>query len=731
MQRILPLALGLLVGMSIGAAARADGPPPAFPVKDVPETFFGTVVHDPYRALENKTAPEVVSWMRAQSDYARGVLAKIPGRDALVERMLAADGSVSARVTGVQRETGEHWFYERRGAKDNQYKLYVRRGLHGAERLLVDPDALERQLGKPHAINYYAPSPGGKYVAYGLSAQGSEDASLYVMETISGKVIAGPIARANFGAVSWAPDGKRLLFNRLQEMKPGLPEAEKFQRSQAVLWQPSQPIDSARPVLGLGTPGVEITPAEIPVVGLSADGRWAIGQLVNGTQHELTVYVAPAAGLLAGAPKWTRAFGADAKVVGLVVFGKTAYLRTHRNSPRYEILAMDLAKPDLAKARVVVPAGKNVITNLAAAADGLYVEMREGNASHLYRQAWNKGARLEEMALPVLGSFALSDDESGISTGDPRLSGVVIELQSWTRARQIYHVTARSGARNTGLQPEGPFDAPADLQATEVLVKSHDGAMVPMSIIHKKGIKLDGRNPTLLYGYAAYGITEEPVFSVTRLAFIDAGGVLAVANPRGSSVYGEDWYSAGKQANKPNSWRDFIACGEWLIAQGYASKSTLGIFGGSAGGILVGRAMTERPDLFAAVVSSVGVLDTVRAETTPNGVPNIPEYGSRATEAGFRSLLAMSSYHQVQDGTKYPALLLTHGVNDPRVEPWMTTKMGARVQAASTSGKPVLLRLDWDAGHGIGNTKRQQMEERGDVYAFLLWQLGAPAYQPK
>jgi len=721
-----------LVGL--GAAAlclAATAAPPAFPVQDVPETFFGTTVPDPYRALENKTAPDVVAWMKAQSEHTRKTLDAIPGRNGMVDALMKYESAVSARVFGVQRETGDLWFYERRGATENQFKLYMRRGLAGAERPLVDPEAIEKQTGKPHAINYFTPSRGGRLVAYGLSAQGSEEAALHVLDTRTGKLLSGPVSRANYGGVSWDLTGQRLVFNRLQEMKPGMPEIEKFQRSQVVLWNPSQPIEKSVPVFGIGTPGVQITPAEAPIVSFTPDGRWALGLVINGTQREVGLYLAPARTVLAGKPAWKRVFGAEAKVVGMAYQRNALYLRSHQDASRFKVLRLDLNQPDMAKASVVVPAGDKVVTGLATAADGLYVEMREGNIKRLYRMGWQRGAALAEIKLPVEGSFSLAEDESGTSAGDPRLPGVVLDLQGWTRARQIYVVDAKGAVRNTGLQPQGPYDAPADVVTTEVQVKSHDGALVPMSIVHRKGIALDGSHPTLLYGYASYGITEEPFFSIGRLAFIDAGGIVAVANPRGSSVYGEDWYRAGWQATKPNTWKDFIACAEWLVAQRYTQPARLGILGGSAGGILVGRAMTERPDLFAAVVSSVGALDMVRAEMTPNGVPNIPEFGSRTTEAGFRSLLAMSAYHQIKDGVKYPAVLLTHGVNDPRVEVWMSTKAGARLQAASASGKPVLMRLDWDAGHGIGNTKRQQFEERADIYAFLLWQMGVPGFQPK
>jgi prolyl oligopeptidase len=247
-------------------------------------------------------------------------------------------------------------------------------------------------------------------------------------------------------------------------------------------------------------------------------------------------------------------------------------------------------------------------------------------------------------------------------------------------------------------------------------------------------LKLDGRNPTLLQGYGAYGFTWEPRFDVSRLAWLEQGGVIAMANPRGSGVFGQAWYEAGKQATKPNTWRDMIACAEYLISQRYASAATLAIEGGSAGGITSGRAATERPDLFAAVVPRVGLLDAVRAELTPNGPPNIPEFGTHATETGFRALLAMSTYHHIDNGIRYPAVMLLHGVNDPRVTVWQSSKTAARFATASASvknGRPVLLRLDYDAGHGVGSTKQQRQRETADTYAFLLWQMGAKGFQPE
>jgi prolyl oligopeptidase len=729
-RRVVATSLSLvLAACSTNPTSPVTPQPPPPPVHDVTEVFYGTTVHDPYRDLEDTKTAATQSWMKAQSDYARATLARISGRDDILARLTRYDQATSGRVTLVARETGDVWFFERRGAQENQFKLYARRGLNGAESLLVDPEALEHSTGKPHAINYYAPSPGGALIAYGMSQQGSEAAVLHIQDARTGQLLGSPISRADYGAVNWSPDGTQLVFNRLQEMKPGMAPTEKFSRSQVWLTRPGEAVERAVPVFGIGVPGVEMAPAELPFVSLSHDGRWAFGLAINGTQREFTLYVAPQAGVLAGKPQWQRLFDASAEVTGVTYMADKAYLQSHRGASRFQVLELDLARPDWRNAKIVVPASERVITGIAAAADALYIEARDGNIKRLYKRGYAAGASIAEVPLPVTGSFTLNADDGGGAAADPRLPGLVLELQGWTRATQIYQVAADGMVSNTGLQSQGPYDAPADIVADEALVKSLDGAMVPMSIIHRKGVALDGRNPTLLYGYASYGITEEPFFSNSRLAWLDAGGVFAVANPRGSSVYGQEWYRAGYQATKPNTWKDFIACAQWLIAQGYTSPQRLAIWGGSAGGILVGRAMTERPDLFAVVLPQVGALDMVRAEVTPNGVPNIPEFGTRTTEAGFRSLLAMSTYHHVQDGVKYPAVLMTHGVNDPRVEVWESTKTAARLMAATSSGKPVLLRLDYDAGHGIGNTKKQQLEERADLFAFTLWQMGVPGYQ--
>jgi prolyl oligopeptidase len=707
------------------AAAATSSQPPGLPVaavRNVRESFFGTPVDDPYRHFEDAKAAEVAPWMKAHSDHAHTTLKRIGGRAALRKKLEEIDSSASARVGEVQRRTGELFFYQRRGATEDQFKLCVRQGLQGAERVLFDPEELKKKTGTPHAINWYSASPDGSKVALGVSAGGSEDASMRMLDVKTGKQLGPIVERAQFGGISWSRDGRNVYFHRMQALKKGAPPTDKYQRSTACVMPAGGRESSIKVLLRAGDKGgVEIPATEFPFIEILPDGR-AIATVFDGVSPEFAAWHSTEAALKAGRPAWKRLFTKADAITSMAVMGDRLLATTHRGAPRYKLIGGPLAGFEAATAPTLVAESSRVLGTLATAADAVYFDVRDGNVKKLFKLAPTPGAQPQEVTLPVLGSFSLAGVE-------PSLPGVLMDLQSWTRARQIFSVAADGTTANTGLQPAGPLDAPANVTATEVMVKSHDGAMVPMSIIHRTGTRLDGANPTILYGYASYGITEEPFFSPSRLAWMDAGGVFAVANPRGSAVFGKDWHLAGKQTTKPNTWKDFIACAEYLVGEKWTRPSRLAIWGGSAGGILVGMAMCERPDLFAAVMPAVGCMDMVRAETTPNGIPNIPEFGSRKTEPGFRALLAMSAYHQIKDGVKYPAVLFTHGVNDPRVEVWNTTKAAARLMATSTSGKPVLVRLDYEAGHGIGDTKAQVLDERADTFAFVMWQTGMPGWE--
>jgi len=717
------LAVTACAPVAWGDSMTVPGPPVA-PVTNATDTYFGVTVGDPYRYMENLSDPAVAAWMKAQNDYTHSILDRIPGRKKLFARIKELDDAVAARVGDVSRLPHGLYFYLKRLPQDNTPKLYMRRGLTGKETLLVDPENFTRATGKPYAISYYDPSLDGKYVAYGISAAGSEDAVIHVIDTATGGEVDKPIDRAQFGGIAWRPDGKSFFYNRLQKMEPGMPPTERYQKSRMYLHVIGADADQEPPVFGFEiSPLVKMSAADTPGIGVTPNSKYAVGMIEHGTRNELTLYVAPLASV--GRPKtpWRKLCDVDDDITGFDVNRSEIFLLTHKESPRFEVIETSLAKPDLAAARTVVPASEAVVTDLAGARDALYVRVRDGSVSHLLRVPFR--GKTEQVALPFNGSVSLM-------ATDPRCDGTLLELGTWTKAGQIYaYDSRRNKITNTGLQPLGPFDAPPDLESVEVKARSYDGTMIPLSIVYPRGIKLDGTNPTLLSGYGAYGISRDPYFDPRLLAWTEEGGVYAVAHVRGGGEYGEDWYKAGYKQTKPNTWKDFIACAEYLIENKYTSPPRLAGIGGSAGGILIGRAITERPDLFGAAISAVGCLDTLRMETTPNGVPNIPEFGTVKTEAGFKALYEMSSYDHVKDGTKYPAVMLTTGINDPRVEPWQSAKMAARLQAATASGKPILLRVDYEAGHGIGTTKRQSEEERTDMWTFLFWQFGLPGFQPE
>jgi prolyl oligopeptidase len=715
----------VLFVVRIASGLGADAAPEAAPVappRPVTDEYFGTKVVDPYRYMENLKDPAVEAWFKAQNEHTRAALARIPGRDALLARIKQFDESAPARVFDVRRLPGGRYFYQKRLASEDVPKIYLRDGLGGEEKLLVDPTGFAKPGGPHYSINYYAPSLEGQYVAFGVSPAGSEDAVLHVVDTATGKETGDVIDRAQFGSPSWLPGGHSFVYNRLQKLGPDAAPTDRYLKSRAYLHVLGRDPDSDRMVFGYGvSPAIAVKPEDIPFL-VTAPGLSYVGAVIaHGVQNELTLYLAPLASLDGPEIPWKKVCDVDDDVTGFDAYGEDLYLLSHKDASRFRVLHTRVSDPHVEKAEVIVPASEAVIRNIAAAQDALYVQELDGGVGRLVRVPY--GGQPEKVPLPFEGSLSLA-------ATDQRVSGTLLEMTSWTKANSIYAYDPQSNQiTDTKLQPIGPYDDPKNLESVEAKAKSYDGTMVPLSITYKKGLQLNGSNPTLLLGYGAYGITLDPHFDPKYLAWYELGGVLAVGHLRGGGEYGEDWHLAGKGLTKQNTWKDFIACAQYLIEQKYTDTAHLGGEGGSAGGITIGRSITERPDLFAAVIDAVPMSDVVRAEFTPNGPPNIPEFGTVKTEDGFKGLYAMSAYHHVKDGTPYPAVMITTGFNDPRVISWEPGKMAARLQAATSSGKPILLRVDYEAGHGFGSTKTQRQQEMADEWGFLLWQFGEPGFQ--
>jgi len=734
-----------LMALALGSASGALAAPraPETRIQPVTDTYFGQAVEDPYRWLEDLRAPDVRDWFTAQNAYARAFLDALPGRDALRAR-IASLASTDARVRNAQWG-GEQLFYEKRGARDDRFQLFVRTGVDGPDRLLVDPARYDAE-GQPAAINFYIPSPNGKRVAFGVSLGGNEDATLRVIDVATGREIGSAVPRMDIGdPVSWRIDSGALYYTQLNALQPGQDAVEKYRSARAYMRDFGGGAD--RPVFGRGLDEAIMLDPDDVVRVRSFLSSYAIASVQHGNDAELTLYAAPLAQLGLPHVPWRRVARFEDGVTGFDVRGEWIYLQTNAGAPRYRVVRWSLAdaRPlSLASAEVLVPESARVITGLSVARDALYVQSMDGGYDRLQRLEFNvklpaarKAAASAMRALPKTAGIARATDVALPFEGtieervvDPMRAGALLRLAGWTQSPTFFAVDPKTGRlTKLGLQPPSAVDF-GGITSTRIVVRSADGTDVPVSIVYPKDVRRDGQAPLLLDAYGAYGISQQPSFSPTILAWLERGGVFAVAHVRGGGEFGKAWHDAGRLASKPNTWLDLIAAAEGLVRERWTSPAHLAIMGGSAGGIAVGGALVARPDLFRAAVSHVGVHDLLRYETTANGPSNVPEFGSIATEAGFRMLNAMSSYHQVKDGVAYPAMLLTTGFNDPRVDSWEPGKMAARLQAVNGapggSGQPVLLRVDFSGGHGIGATKAQSVDLWADTFAFLLRELAAP-----
>ena len=715
MKKFVALVCGTIAFAPVTAAS-LPGQPPVPPAKPVTETIFGQKITDRYRYFEQQ-GPVVTDWMKAEGRFTRSYLDALPQHRDILARLSSMTGSWTVAAT-LTRSAGGRIFYEQRSAGSDNYDLMVR-DANGAVRKLVDVAAIRAANGnEPFAINYFAPSNDGTKVAVGISQGGSENASVWVYDATTGAKVAGPVPNAQLGLVNWMPDDRSLFVNVFTPLKPGQPESDKFKYSKDVWWDlKGQPV----PVLGNGiSPAVPFTPEEIPFVATFPDSTLAIAANVNGVQNEVALWTAPIATAARSDAPWQPLVSRQDDVTNLAVVGNRIFLLTHKDAPTFKVLALDAGQPLSAAKEIVPPRPDRLIESIAAAADGLYVRARRGVYSELFKVPLDGGAE-QAIALPYKGSI-------NELTADPRSPGVDLVLDSWAVPPKTLAYDPAKGFAELGLgsAPVG-FD-PSQYQTLDLTAKARDGVDIPFELVTGQGSQHP--RPLLLWAYGSYGISEFPGFGTRTMAFVPNGIDYAVCHVRGGGELGEAWRLGGKDANKPNTWRDLIACGEQAIASGYTTKDQLFIIGGSAGGITMGRAMEERPDLFAGVFDLVPAANMVRSEFAETGPVNIPEFGTIKDEQGFRNLLAMDALQHVKPGVKYPPIMITTGLNDPRVSSWIPAKFAATLRTAGPT-EPVLFRVDEKAGHGIGSTKTQNDELYADVATFILSRTGAGPGTPQ
>jgi prolyl oligopeptidase len=561
------------------------------------------------------------------------------------------------------------------------------------------------------AIDWYLVSPDERLVAVSLSEGGSEQGTLHFFEVDTGRKLADEIPRVQFptggGSAAWTADGTGILYTRYPHQGERQDTDVNFYQ-QVWFHRLGTPVAEDQYSIGKDFPRI----AEIEMEG-SPDGQWIVATVANGDGGDFAHYLRSAAG------NWQQVTRFE-DGVKRVKFGRDGalYLLSRKNAPRGQVLRLSLDTPDLAKATVAAPESRGTVQEFAPSDHGLYVSYILGGPSALFY--YQRGSsRAREIPIQPVSSVSGLDSWQG----DDAVFGNVSYVNpfAWFTYNQ-----ASKAVRRTALYMTSPVDF-SDIEVVREFATSKDGTQVPVNILHKKGLKRDGRNPTLLYGYGGYGVNLTPSFDSTHRIWFDAGGIYAVANLRGGGEYGEQWHKAGNLTHKQHVFDDFIAAAEHLIKRGYTEPSKLAVEGASNGGLLMGAFLTQRPDLARAVVARVGIHDMLRVELDPNGQFNITEFGTVKDPEQFKALYAYSPFHHVRDGVKYPAVLLPTGDNDGRVNPAQSRKMAARLQAATASGLPILFRSTATAGHGIGSSLKDRIAEQADALAFLFDQLGVDA----
>jgi prolyl oligopeptidase len=691
-------------------------------VEVVREERFGFPLADPYRWMEDAGSEEMRDWLSGQAAYAASVLAGLPGRDGLLARV----SKLTAGSAGMSAFTlaGERLFF-RQARGGGAPPLMVDDG--GVRRVLLDPAAWP---GPEHSsLDWFVPSPGGRLVACGISRGGSEWSTLRVLDAATGELREDAVPGTFHGAVSWVPGDDALVCHRYLAWPAGTPPQQRRHDSQVCLHRLGTPAADDVVVLARGlSPRVAMAPVDRPFVFTPSGSDWMVAIISHSAltgppgeeMSECSLYVAPRTGLAdPPACPWQRVAGPSDGVTGFAVGADDLYLVTHAEAPRSRVVKVPLAAPDLAGAAVVLPGGERAVAGIRILGDQLLVHEREGGISRV-RRVPLAGGTPREVPLPADGAIT----QWAARPGRPE---AFITLNSWTRSSRVFLYDGRTGAlTDTGWLPPAAADF-TDIVTSDLRVPARDGTPIPLRVIHRTGLALDGANPAILSGYGSYGHVLSRLFQPALLAWYERGGVYAYAGLRGGGEYGREWHEAGRGPRKENTITDFIDCAEYLIARGYTSPERLAGEGSSAGGIPVGGALVRRPDLWAAMVMQVPATNTTRFEFSDNGPVNVPEMGSVSTEAGLRDLLITDCYLRVRDGVRYPSVLITAGLNDPRLAVWQPAKMAARLQAASTSGRPVLLRVDPHAGHGRGSTQAQRDQLTADILAFLLHELTPPS----
>jgi prolyl oligopeptidase len=691
----------ILVAMNTNSLAEEFLYPTAKTV-DVVDDYHGTKVVDPYRWLEDVDSDETLAWVEAENEVTFDYLEKLPGREAIEERITKL---WNYEKYGTPWRAGERYFFYKNDGLQNQSVLYVQEGLDGAPRVLIDPNTLSDD--GTVALGGLSVNEEGTQLAYATSDAGSDWRTWHVRDITTGQDLEDEIRWSKFSGASWMKDGSGFFYSAYDAPKEGdeFEQANYYQKLYFHRIGSSQSEDELvyeRPdekEWGFGG-------------GVTEDGRYLIISVWQGTSQKNRVFykdLESSGGVVELLPEPD----ADYSFVGNDA--ETFFFRTDLDAPRGRLIAVDTRHPERDHWREVIAQGDDVMQSASIVADRLVCSYMHD--AHDQIRLYDLGGAFEhEVQLPTLGSV-------GGFSGKRSDTETFYSFTSFLYPNTIYRYDFATDTSEVFRAPDIDFDA-TEYATEQVFYSSKDGTKVPMFLIHKRGLVKSGKNPTLLYGYGGFNISITPSFSVSRLVWMEMGGVVAVANLRGGGEYGEDWHQAGMLQNKQNVFDDFIAAGEWLIDQGYTQPEKLACQGGSNGGLLVGAVVNQRPDLWGAALPAVGVMDMLRFHKFTIGWAWVSDYGSSDDAEQFETLYRYSPYHNLTNGTEYPAIMVTTADHDDRVVPGHSFKYAARLQAYQAGDAPVLIRIETRAGHGAGKPTSKRIEEAADAWAFLAANLG-------
>ena len=685
-------------------------------------SYFGEHVEDSHSNLENIKDTLVLDWFKSQTVYADKIVKKLAGRSDIIEAYEQLDNKKYAKPRFLKITFNNKHFFLREDSVDAIYKLFYKDGYNGDEVLLFDPSKTHLDA----SINYIQPNYDGSKIVVNLTKKGAEIGDMYIIDVLKNTVLKEVLPNcwpSALEGVTWLTNNESFIYSYIPVIDSK--SNDFILNTESLLYTiGDNPKDHNVLLSRTHNPNLNIVAGDFPFASIRNQNNKYIFGRIGGARNFDDYYYATNYNI--AQINWKPLYRKEDKIREFVLDDNdNLFFLTAKNASNYKIGVTSLKNPDFSAYKTLVEEDStSVITDMVLTSDGLFfVKTKNGVQAKLFRL---NNTVVEEISIPkASGNIYLSSNGS-------KFKQLWIRIEGWTNELERYEYNFES---NTFINKSNYSSSinvnTKDFVVEEIEVPSYDGELVPLSIIYKKGMQLEAKNRILMTGYGAYGISDSPYLDKYMYHWVNNGGIYAIAHVRGGGEKGDKWHKGGQKLTKPNSWKDFIACTEYLINKKYSSPDKIAVWSASAGGILIGRAVTERPDLYAAAIIQVGILNTLRNEFAANGQNGIKEFGTVKDSLGFKALYEMDSYHHIKEGISYPAMYLTAGLNDSRVPAWQAAKFTARMLDASTSNKPILLSVDFEGGHGMDSSDNKQKNELANALTFALWQTGHPDYQPK